>query len=159
MAATRYTIHRAGPEHLPGVVACLAAAFERHRPDYTPDAFNDTVPDLEVMAGRLQHMTIFFTTGQGKAAIGTIACAVTSPGEGHLRRMAVLPEFQGLGIADGLLNAAEKELRAQGCSRVTLDTTRPLLRAMRFYTRHGYTRTDRLQSFFGMPLFEYEKQL
>ena len=73
--------------------------------------------------------------------------------------MAVLPEFQGLGIADGLLNAAEKELRAQGCSRVTLDTTRPLLRAMRFYTRHGYTRTDRLQSFFGMPLFEYEKQL
>lgn len=159
MTATRYMIRRAGPENLPGVVACLAAAFERHRSDYTPDAFNDTVPDLEAMTGRFQHMAIFCASGQTKVIIGTIACVVTSPGEGHVRGMAVLPEFQGLGIADGLLNAAEKELRAQACSRVTLDTTRPLLRAMRFYTRHGYTRTDRVQNFFGMPLFEYEKHL
>ncbi len=159
MTATRYTIHRAGPEHLPGVIACLAAAFERHRSDYTEDAFNDTVPDLEAMAARLQHMTIFCASGPSRAVIGTIACGVTSPGEGHLRGMAVLPEFQGLGIADGLLNAAEKELRARACSRVTLDTTRPLLRAVRFYTRNGYTRTERVQNFFGMPLFEYEKQL
>ena len=159
MTATRYMIRRALPEQLPGIVACLAAAFERHRSAYTPEAFNDTVPDLEAMAGRLEQMAIFCASGQTKAVIGTIACVVTSPGEGHVRGMAVLPEFQGLGIADGLLNAAEKELRAQACSRVTLDTTRPLSRAMRFYTRNGYTRTDRVQNFFGMALFEYEKQL
>ena len=151
MTATRYMIRRALPEQLPGIVACLAAAFERHRSAYTPEAFNDTVPDLEAMAGRLEQMAIFCASGQTKAVIGTIACVVTSPGEGHVRGMAVLPEFQGLGIADGLLNAAG--------SRVTLDTTRPLSRAMRFYTRNGYTRTDRVQNFFGMALFEYEKQL
>ncbi len=159
MVSIRYIIRRAGPEQLPGVVACLEAAFERHRSEYTQGAFSDTVPGLEAMTRRLEQMTIFYASDKSKHVVGTIACSVNSPGEGHLRGMAVLPEFQGLGVAEGLLNAAEKELRAHACARVTLDTTRPLARAVRFYTRHGYVHTGIVTDFHGMPLYEYEKAL
>jgi GNAT superfamily N-acetyltransferase len=71
----------------------------------------------------------------------------------------VHPRHQGRGIADRLLHAGETELRRLGCSRVTLDTTRPLECAIRFYERCGYRATGVVRDFFGMPLFEYAKDL
>jgi ribosomal protein S18 acetylase RimI-like enzyme len=73
--------------------------------------------------------------------------------------MAVMPESQGSGIAAALLDAAEKKLAAGGCSRVTLDTTEPLARAMRFYQAHGYRPSGRITDFYGMRLHEYVKHL
>jgi ribosomal protein S18 acetylase RimI-like enzyme len=58
-----------------------------------------------------------------------------------------------------LLLAAETTLKMQGCTRITLDTTSPLEPAIRFYTRHGYLRSGRVGDFFGMPLYEFAKQL
>ena len=159
MAATRYMIHPATPEQLAGVVACLAAAFEPYRSSYTPGAFTDTVPDVGAMSERMKTMTILCASGSAGQIVGTIACGVSSPGEGHLRGMAVLPEFQGQGVADELLATAENDLRTRGCMRVTLDTTRPLLRAVSFYTRRGYSHTGIVTDFFGMALYEYDKQL
>ena len=71
--------------------------------------------------------------------------------------MAVLPECQGYGIADQLLERVEAELM-KDCSRISLDTTEPLDRAMRFYERHGYRRSGKTQDFFGMTLIEYVKR-
>jgi GNAT superfamily N-acetyltransferase len=90
---------------------------------------------------------------------GTLACGKVSEGEGHLRGMAVRAAWQGAGVAQALLERAESELRAQGCSRVTLDTTLPLERAMRFYEKNGYQRSGRVADFFGMVLIEYEKAI
>jgi hypothetical protein len=42
---------------------------------------------------------------------------------------------------------------------VTLDTTAPLVRAIRFYERHGYVRSGAVTDFFGMPLYEFRKGL
>jgi ribosomal protein S18 acetylase RimI-like enzyme len=66
---------------------------------------------------------------------------------------------RGRGIARALLHAAEDELRSLGCSRVTLDTTAPLRRAISFYEGHGYRMSGRSGDFFGMPLHEYAKDL
>jgi GNAT superfamily N-acetyltransferase len=87
-----------------------------------------------------------------------VACGKASEGEGHLRGMAVRSEWHGAGAAQALLEHAESELRAQGCWRVTLDTTLPLERAMRFYEKNGYRRSGRVTDFFGMRLIEYEKK-
>ena len=103
-------------------------------------------------------MSLFVAVTQEGRIIGTIGCSAGSGGEGHLRGMAVLPEWQGSGVADRLLQQAEAELRVLRCSRVTLDTTQPLKRAMRFYERHGYGATGRVTDFFGMPLYEYAKE-
>jgi hypothetical protein len=42
---------------------------------------------------------------------------------------------------------------------VSLDTTRPLAPAIRFYEQHGYRASGRIADFFGMELLEYVKPL
>jgi GNAT superfamily N-acetyltransferase len=95
---------------------------------------------------------------EGGLIIGTIGAAARGA-EGHIRGMAVAPSSQGGVVGDRLLEAIERELTLAGCSHVTLDTTAPLTRAMRFYERNGYVRSGAVSDFFGMPLYEYEKWL
>lgn len=159
MAVPGFIIRRATALDAGGILNCLAAAFEPYRTSYTPVAYLDTVLSPETISLRLQSMQVFVATRLQGEVIGSIACAIADGNEGHLRGMAVVPQFQGQKIAEGLLQAAEDELRRRGCSRVTLDTTEPLLRAVRFYERHGYRRSGKVIDFFGMPLHEFVKQL
>ncbi len=62
-------------------------------------------------------------------------------------------------VSTCLLERAEDELRKAGCGTVTLDTTEPLNRAIRFYEKNVFQRTGKIGLFFGMPLFEYSKSL
>ncbi len=153
------SIRRATTADADGILGCLQAAFEPYRARYTPDAFSDTVLTAVTIQLRLATMAIFVAVTPVGEIVGTIGCGVVSPEEGHIRGMAVLPQWQGGGLAEQLLQAAESELRAQGCRRVTLDTTQPLERAMRFYEKHGYRRSGKVSDFFGMPLVEYAKPL
>jgi len=139
-----------------GILECLSAAFEEYRTRYTKGAFEDTVLAPETVRLRLKEMTIFVAISEGKKVVGTIACRVAGE-EGHLRGMAVLPRLHGAGIAQRLLERAEAYLGGQGCTRITLDTTEPLERAMRFYERNGFVRSGKVQDFFGMRLIQYEK--
>jgi len=141
-----------------GILACLAGAFEPYRANYSPSAYLDTVLTLETLPQRLASMQIFVAESANQQIVGTIACAKATGEEGHLRGMAVLPEWQGHGIAEDLLLAAEEALTMQGCTRITLDTTSPLQRAIQFYEKHGYLRSGRVTDFFGMPLYEFAKQ-
>jgi N-acetylglutamate synthase-like GNAT family acetyltransferase len=152
-----FIIRRADSNDGEAILACLAAAFARYRNSYTPAGFADTVLDRESVQRRLREMCVLVALSQGKV-VGTLACAVKGD-EGHLRGMAVLPDWQGSGVASALLQAAEAEVRSQHCTRVTLDTTDPLARAMRFYARHGFTRSGRVSDFFGMPQHEWVKFL
>ena len=141
-----------------GILRCLQDAFAPYRTDYTPGAYADTVLDSDGVKRRFEEMTVLVAV-IADAIIGTIACSVSGPDEGHIRGMAVDPEFQGHGVARQLLRRAENELRERHCKRVTLNTTLPLRRAKRFYVREGYCPTGRQIEFFGMPLFEYAKAL
>jgi ribosomal protein S18 acetylase RimI-like enzyme len=151
-------IRRATPADADGILACLAEAFAPFRSQYTPGAFADTVLSAETLASRFAAMAILVAEDAGSIA-GTIAAGFDDGGEGHLRGMAARARWQGSGVAAQLLAAAESLLIGQGCRRVTLDTTAPLTRAIAFYRRHGYAPTGRVQDFYGMPLFEYAKDL
>ena len=153
------TIRKAVSTDAPGILDCLRIAFEPFRSSYTAEAFTDTVLTDEAIHQRLTSMCIFVAVNEAGDIVGTIGCSVIGGNEGHLRGMAVLPEWQGRGIAEKLLRTAEAELGAGKCSRITLDTTEPLQRAMRFYERHGYRRSGKVTDFFGMPLHEYVKSL
>jgi ribosomal protein S18 acetylase RimI-like enzyme len=142
-----------------GILACLAEAFTPFRSQYTPAAFADTVLSQETLAARFRTMTILVAEEAAGVVAGTIAVSSGAGFAGHLRGMAVRAARQGSGVAAQLLGAAESVLQTQGCRRVTLDTTAPLTRAIAFYRRHGYAPTGRVQDFYGMALFEYEKEL
>ena len=152
-----FTIREAAEEDLPGILECLREAFEPYREAYTPAAFADTVP--ETLAGRLQTMTVLVAAADDGTIAGTVSFGLAGEREGHLRGMAVREAWQGCGIAPQLLASAEARLRALGCRRATLDTTQPLTRAIAFYRRNGYAPTSRVQDFFGMPLYEFARDL
>src|SRR5207244_6620605 len=109
--------------------------------------------------GAVHRVAVFVAAIPGGEVVGTVVCGVVGGGEGHLRGMAVRPDWQGRGVAGELLAAAESELRRAGCGRVSLDTTRPLGRAIRFYEAHGFRASGKVSDFFGMELLEYVKTL
>src|SRR5690348_14530583 len=112
------------------ILRCLHKAFAPYKQLYTPDAFADTVLDSRALENRMQRMHVLVAVFED-LVVGTIAGALCGDGEGHLRGMAILPAHQGTGVAKDLLAEIERWLEANGCGRVTLDTTLPLQRAMR----------------------------
>jgi GNAT superfamily N-acetyltransferase len=151
-------IRTATEADVPGILRCLALAFAPYRSQYTVSAYADTVLTAETLSLRLRQMHVLVATLEGKT-IGTVAGRVKSSEVGHLRGMAVLPEWHGRGIAVKLLNAIEDWLRSCDCIRTTLNTTEPLKTAMSFYEKNGYRRSGNISDFFGMPLIEYVKDL
>ncbi len=155
----QFAIRSALVEDAPAILQCLRAAFEPYRSQYTPEAWLDTVMTPETLLQRLRSMTVLVAVDAQGHLVGTIGGAMVSASEGHLRGMAVLPERHGRGIAQLLLDAIERRLIAQSCTRISLDTTEPLKRATRFYEKNGFRRTGKVSDFFGMPLIEYVKDL
>jgi len=154
-----FTIRRATLDDSDGVLRCLQSAFAAYEHHYTRAAFEATTLTHESYLCRLREMMVFVAVDNSGCIVGTIACNVLANGEGHLRGMAVVPECRATGIANQLLACAESELTQKNCSHITLDTTEPLQRAMRFYERHGYRRSGKVGDFFGMPLLEFVKEL
>jgi GNAT superfamily N-acetyltransferase len=155
--AQPFHVRRAEASDAQQILACLHAAFAPFREQYSPEGFADTVLFEETVNARLREMSLYVAVADW-GVVGTIGCKVEGE-DGHLRGMAVIAEWQGTAVASELLHAAENELRSRGCRRVTLDTTQPLQRAIRFYVKQGYSPTGRVFDFFGMPLYEYAKQL
>jgi ribosomal protein S18 acetylase RimI-like enzyme len=152
-------IRRATAADAEGILDCLRLAFAPYRERYTPAGYADTVLEPATIQKRLAAMTVLVAASDSGEIVGAIGCQAVGGGEGHLRGMAVHPAWQGTGAAQLLLDAALAELRSRGCSRVTLDTTEPLQRATRFYQRNGFRPSGKVDDFFGMPLFEYVKEL
>jgi len=154
----RTEIRLAQEEDAEQIASCLTLAFEAFRSQYTSGAFKDTVLSPEAVRERLGSMNVYVAVAGETMVVGTLAAAACGE-EGHLRGMAVCPEWQGRGLAEQLLTRAESDLKAAGCRCVTLDTTVPLQRATRFYGRNGFVRSGKVVDFFGMPLHEFVKQL
>ena len=155
--SNRFSIRKATLIDADGILNCLHSAFQEFRSSYTTAAFLDTVLTPETVRTRLEAMHVFIAVDEANLVIGTIACQVAGKDEGHIRGMGVLPSWQGTGVAAQLLRTAESHLRQSECTLVSLDTTAPLQRAIRFYERNGFRPSGRVTDFFGMPLFEYIK--
>lgn len=153
------SIRTATDDDCRGILECLALAFAPYQQSYTGEAFLDTVLTPETVHQRLAHMSVFVAIHGANRVVGTIGCKALAEGEGHIRGMAVIPEWQGSGVSTRLLAKAEAALRKAGCGIVTLDTTEPLNRAVQFYKKNGFRPTGKVSSFFGMPLFEYRKPI
>ena len=156
---SEFTIRPALVSDAEEIHECLRVAFSNFLDSYSREAFLDTVPTVVNVRERFTHMVLFVAEDDKRKVIGTIAYYLKSPEEGYIRGMAVLPEWQGKGVAQRLMETVETEVRDRGCKRVSLDTTDPLQRAIHFYEKRGYRRTGNIEDFFGMPLHEFTKDL
>jgi len=153
-----FIIRKASVDDAASIASCMRSAFEAYRESYTLDAFADTVLTPETVGERLEAMSIWVATTESGEVVGTLAYRLVDAATGHLRGMAVRPEWHGKAVADALLSTIQAELHRQGCTRITLNTTPPLERATGFYRRHGFVRTGRTRDYFGMPLTEWAKE-
>src|SRR5690242_18027268 len=96
-------IRPARAEDETSILRCLSSAFEPFRCDYTADAFADTVLDQVSLRERMKSMQVLVASASG-TIVGTVAAGVHGT-EGHLRGMAIVPEWQRAGIASKLLAA------------------------------------------------------
>jgi ribosomal protein S18 acetylase RimI-like enzyme len=142
-----------------GILQCFQEAFAAYRSVYTPGAYRDTVVSPEALENRMATMCVFVAASSSGEVVGTVACYAVGPHEGHIRGMAVRPAWHGVDVAGKLIRSVETELRDRGCTRISLDATLPLQRAMRFYEKHGFRRSGRISDFFGMELIEFVKTL
>src|ERR1700730_1452989 len=152
--SNRFSIRKATLIYANGILNCLHSAFHEFRSSYTTAAFLDTVLTPETVRKRLEAMHVFVAVDEADQVVGTIACQVVGKNEGHVRGMAVLPGWQGTGVAGQLLRTAESHLRQSECTRVSLDTAALLRRAIRFYETNGFRPSGKVTDFFGMQLFE-----
>lgn len=157
--AGAFRIRKARLEDAGEILECLAQAFARYRGSYTPAAFADTVLAQGTLRQRFQEMTVLVAVDRSGAVLGTIAYKVAESGHGHVRGMAVRPAWQGSGVAKSLLDRAESDLRKLRCHIMTLSTTKPLQRAIRFYESNGFRATGEVSLFFGMDLLSYRKDI
>jgi len=69
-----------------------------------------------------------------------VAFCMADRSTGELWVIAVLPEYEGRGIGNRLIELAEQWLAASGCARAWLTTdVDPRLRAYGFYRQRGWT--------------------
>lgn len=76
-----------------------------------------------------------------------------------LRRMSVLPEYQGNGCGGAMLARLEEIAREFSYSEILLDTANVLTAAITMYTRAGYTEFQREDIGDGMQLVYFRKLL
>lgn len=155
----KFSVRNASRADASGILHCLGQAFAEYRSRYTRGGFADTVLTRRSLRKRFDNMTVLVAVDLSGQIIGTIAYKLEDHGEAHLRGMAVLPEWRGHKVASDLLEKAESELRELRCRAITLDTTRPLQRAIRFYEKRGFRATGKAGSFFGMDLLAYRKEI
>jgi N-acetylglutamate synthase-like GNAT family acetyltransferase len=157
--ARAFSIRKASLRDGEKILQCLREAFAPYQANYTSDAFTDTVLTDETIRQRFAEMTVLIAIDQSGHVIGTVAYKAADDGEGHVRGMAVSPQWQGSNVAQALLDQVEYVLRKMHCKAMTLDTTRPLRRAIHFYQKNGFLPTGKVSSFFGMDLFAYRKNI
>lgn len=91
----------------------------------------------------LRPLTVFLRDGHGNVVGGLLGHTVYR--WAYVSKLWVAAEFRGKGFGRSLLQAAEKEAIARGCTGIHLDTFE--YQARPFYEKHGYRLFGTLEGF------------
>lgn len=82
-------------------------------------------------------------------ALGCGGLRVLGQGRAEIKRMYVVPEARGTGVATLVLRRIEEEATELGVTRLLLETGTRQPDAMRFYEREGYDRIEPFGPYVG----------
>jgi putative acetyltransferase len=85
-------------------------------------------------------ITVFLVAFDGDRAVACGGLRQFDERHGEVKRMYVIPERRGSGLAADILHALEARARDRGWERVVLETGERQPDAIRFYEREGYMR-------------------
>jgi len=101
-----------------------------------PEINRDT--DLDYILEKYKDRGRFWLALKGKELIGTVAIEEKDNNIAKLKRMFVLPEFQGTGIGQKLFDTALNFTKNNGYKTLRLNTDKIMNRAHRFYEKNGF---------------------
>jgi predicted N-acetyltransferase YhbS len=136
LSAETALVRAAHPADAPNIAGVIAAAFEPYRAWLRPasGALSETTGTI---AGRLREGHGLVAEAGGRI-VGCILIVPKSPAELYVGRLAVLPEWQGRGIASGLMGAAEDLARSQGFAFMSLGVRLALPASRGLFERLGF---------------------
>lgn len=105
-----------------------------------------------------RHLAAMLLVHRDGQPVGCGGIRIRDAATAELKRMYVIPEERGKGIATELVAQLERMAAERGATRMVLDTSRRMTSAIRLYERLGYVPTEP----FGTPapvLVYYEKRL
>jgi putative acetyltransferase len=118
----------------------LAARYARddHEPGLSPSAAD---------------VAVFLVARDGDAKpLGCGGLRVLDAVSGEIKRMYVMPEARGTGVAIAVLRELETQARQRGLRTLKLETGIAQPDAIRFYEREGYRRVENFGPYRGAPL-------
>jgi GNAT superfamily N-acetyltransferase len=135
----------------------LRVAFAEFESDYTPEAYAIVTPPADEIRGRFSEGPIWIAVVEDEI-VGTVS-VVPEPDWLYIRSMAVLPQAQGAGIAQRLLETVEDYGIENGFYTLFLYTTRFSNDAIRLYKKFGFghVRYTSGDEWFGTPGIALEK--
>jgi putative acetyltransferase len=141
-ATDRYDLRRVQAADVPAVVEVVRETLAEYGLTFGEGAATDA-PLLALPASyEAEGGAFWVVTRPDGAVVGTCGVAPVEPGVFELRKMYLRPETRGTGVAQRLLETCVAWCRAQGGSRLVLDTIHEMTRAIRFYERNGFARDD-----------------
>ncbi len=134
-------------------VAALLAAYEAELLTLHP-------PDESGWTGAAvhQHLAAMLLVRRGDRPVGCGALRVRDAATIELKRMYIVPEERGRGIATELIARLERMAIERGATRMVLDTTEKMASAVRLYRRLGYVPTEPFGTV-APALLYFEKRL
>ncbi|HET6627504.1 MAG TPA: tRNA (adenosine(37)-N6)-threonylcarbamoyltransferase complex ATPase subunit type 1 TsaE [Nocardioidaceae bacterium] len=134
------TVHEVGPEHAADVVAVIHAGFGAREVLDPPSTATDETA-VSVAASLARHGGLLAVSGSGP--VGALLFADHADLIG-LRRVAVHPEAQGMGVAGALVGAAERVAHERGYDGLRLAARAELPGTVRFWEHLGYGEVARV---------------
>jgi putative acetyltransferase len=126
---------------VPGVIELITATLSEFGLEFGKGSSTDDellqLPDAYTAKGGA-----FWIAERDRALIGTCGVFPLAAGTFELRKMYLSPHARGLGVGKRLLEVAVEWTRAQGATRIVLDTVEEMTRAIAFYEAHGFVRDD-----------------
>jgi len=105
-------------------------------PNKYPEINRDT--DLDYIQEKYKGRGRFWLAVKDDRLIGTVAIEEVDKETAKLKRMFVLPEYQGKGIGQRLFDTALTFAKEQGYHKIRLNTDKVMNRAHRFYEKNGF---------------------
>jgi GNAT superfamily N-acetyltransferase len=131
LEARVFDIREVGWEH-PDAARLRSAQEAEIRDRYQED---EPEPGVHPSAA---DMTCFFVAYAGDEPVACGGMRAIDAEHGEIKRMYVVPERRGSGLAPAILVVLEDDARSRGWTRVVLETGTGQPEAVRLYEREGY---------------------
>ena len=124
----------------------LVAALDDELWQRYPDVQAEYAPHNAV-----DHIATVVVVVDGSRPIGCGCFKPRAPGTVELKRMFVMPEVRGRGVARQIVEALEQWARELGSTAMVLETGNNQPEAVALYTRQGFVQVARFAPYVDMP--------